>query len=116
MGRSPHPCLVKPQTVDMPALCVRASVGTVNNEARTIDLIFSTGAAVDRMDPWTGKRYREVLSMDPAHIRLDRLNAGAPLLDTHSGYSIADVLGAVQPGSARVEKGSGHRDGALQQA
>jgi hypothetical protein len=94
-------------TVDMPALCVRASVGTVNKEARTVDLIFSTGAAVDRMDPWTGKRYREVLSMDPAHVRLDRLNAGAPLLDAHSAYSIASVIGAVQPGSARLEKGQG---------
>jgi hypothetical protein len=91
----------------MPALCVRASVGTINPDTRTTDLIFSTGAAVDRMDPWTGKRYREVLSMDPAHIRLERLNAGAPLLDAHSAYSIADVIGAVQPGSARVEKGQG---------
>jgi hypothetical protein len=101
------PLSCEAQTVDMPALCVRASVGTVNKEARTVDLIFSTGAAVDRMDPWTGKRYREVLSMDPAHVRLDRLNAGAPLLDAHSAYSIASVIGAVQPGSARLEKGQG---------
>ncbi len=59
------------------------------------------------MDFWTGKRYREVLSMDPAHVRLDRLNAGAPLLDAHSAYSIGDVLGAVQPDTARLEKGRG---------
>jgi hypothetical protein len=79
----------------------------VNKEARTVDLIFSTGAAVDRMDWYSGKRYREVLSMDPAHVRLDRLNAGAPLLDAHSAYSVGDVLGAVEPDSARIENKQG---------
>lgn len=98
---------MKPLTVDLPALSVRAEVGGVNDEARTVDLIFSTGAGVLRMDPWTGKRYLEVLSMDPKHIRLDRLNAGGPLLDSHSAWSVGDVLGAVEPGSARIEKGKG---------
>lgn len=72
-----------------------------------MELIFSTGASVDRMDYWSGKRYIEKLSMDPAHVRLDRLNAGAPLLDAHSSYSVSDILGAVQPDSARIEKGKG---------
>jgi hypothetical protein len=98
---------VNPTTIDLPSLCVRADVGTVNEEARTVDLIFSTGASVDRMDYWSGKRYREVLSMDPAHIRLDRINAGGPLLDSHSAWSVGDILGTVVPGSARVEKGKG---------
>jgi hypothetical protein len=98
---------MKSETVDLPALCVRAEVGTVNEEARTVDLIFSTGAAVDRMDYWSGKRYREVLSMDPKAIRLDRVNAGAPLLDSHSAFSVGDILGTVVPGSARIEKGQG---------
>lgn len=96
-----------PQTVDLPALSVRAAVGGVNKDARTVDLVFSTGAAVDRMDYYSGKRYREVLSMDPAHVRLDRLNAGAPLLDAHSAYSVGDVLGAVQPDTARIANKQG---------
>jgi hypothetical protein len=98
---------VNRSTIDLPSLCVRAEVGTVNKEARTVDLIFSTGASVDRMDYWSGKRYREVLSMDPAHIRLDRVNAGAPLLDSHSAYSVGDILGTVVSGTARIEKGKG---------
>jgi len=98
---------VKPQTVDLPALCVRAAISTVNDDARTVDLIFSTGAAVLRTDWYSGKQYREVLSMDPAHVRLDRLNAGAPLLDAHSAWSVGDVLGTVQPDSARIQKGQG---------
>lgn len=98
---------MNPQNIDSPPLSVRASVGGVNKEARTVDLTFSTGAAVDRMDYWSGKRYREVLSMDPAHVRLDRLNSGAPLLDAHSAYSVGDVLGAVQPDSARIQSKQG---------
>jgi len=96
---------VKTQTVDFPALDVRATVGRIDDDARTVDLIFSTGAAVLRSDYWSGKQYREVLSLDPKHVRLDRLNAGAPLLDSHSAWSVGDVLGTVQPESARLEKG-----------
>jgi hypothetical protein len=98
---------VKTQTIDLPPLCVRAELGSVNEEARTVELVFSTGAAVPRYDYWSGKRYLEVLSLDPKHVRLDRLNAGAPLLDTHSAWSVADVLGAVEPTTARVDKGKG---------
>lgn len=99
--------MTSPRTVELPPLDIRADLGSVNEEARTVDVIFSTGAAVDRFDYWTGKRYVEKLSLDPKHIRLDRLNAGAAVLDTHSGYSLANVMGAVEPGSARVEKGVG---------
>jgi len=91
-------------TVDLPPLSIRADVATVDEEARTVELIFSTGAAVDRMDWWTGKRYLEKLSLDPKHIRLDRLNAGGPLLDSHSSGSVKDQLGAVVPGSVRLMK------------
>jgi hypothetical protein len=98
---------VHQKTIDIPALSVRAAVGSVNKEARTVDLVFSTGAPVDRMDYWSGKRYIEKLSMDPAHIRLDRLNGGAPLLDAHSAYSVGDVLGAVQADSARIQNKQG---------
>ncbi len=94
----------------MPPLSVRADVGSVNAETRTVSLIFSTGAAVVRTDMWSGKQYREVLSMEPKHVRLERLNNGAPLLDGHAGWSVGDVLGTVQPGSARIEKGQALAD------
>lgn len=92
-------------TVDLPPLSVRAAVGSVNEEARTVDLVFSTGAAVNRYDYFSGKRYREVLSLDPTHVDLRRLNGGAPLLDSHSAYTVGDILGTVVRGSARIEKG-----------
>lgn len=96
------------KTIEVPPLCVRADiVGGINDTERTLDVVFSTGAAVLRTDYWSGKQYREVLSMEPAHVRLDRLNAAGPVLDTHSAWSVTQMLGAVEPGSARVEKGKG---------
>jgi hypothetical protein len=83
-------------------LAIRAAVGSVNDEQRTVELVFSTGAAVERMDWWTGKRYIEKLSLKPEHIRIDRMNAGAPLLDAHSSYSINDQIGVVEPGTVNV--------------
>jgi prohead serine protease/Mu-like prophage major head subunit gpT len=93
-----------PRTVDLPPLCLRADVepDSVDEEDRSVDVVFTTGAAVERMDWWTGKRYFETLSTDPAHVRLARLNAGGPLLDTHGSYSVRDQLGSVIPGSALV--------------
>lgn len=92
------------RTVDFPPLSVRADVATADEETRSVELVFSTGAAVERMDWWTGKRYLEKLSLDPAHVKTDRLNAGAPLLDAHSAYSIADQIGTVVPGSVKLTK------------
>jgi hypothetical protein len=92
----------QPQNIDLPPLCLRAAVGSVNDEARTVDLVWSTGAALERMDWWTGKRYIEKLSLKPEHIRLGRLNAGAPLLDAHSAYSITDQIGVVVSDSVKL--------------
>jgi len=88
----------------MVPLSIRAAVESVNEETRTVDLVFSTGAAVERMDFWTGKRYIETLSLEPGQIRLERLNGGGPLLDAHGAYSVADQLGAVVPGSVSLTK------------
>jgi hypothetical protein len=91
-----------PQTVDILPLCGRAAVRSIDDENRSVELVFSTGAAVERFDWWTGKRYLEKLSLKPDHIRLERLNSGAPLLDAHSAYSITDQIGVVEPGSVKL--------------
>jgi hypothetical protein len=43
--------------------------------------------------------------MDPAHIRMDRMNSGAPLLDTHGRWSLAAVVGVVE--KAWIDNGEG---------
>lgn len=95
------------QIVDLMPLAFRAEIGDVDTTKRTAEIIFSTGAPVTRYDYLKGERYSEVLSMDPAHVRLKRLNSVGTVLDSHSAWSIGDVLGAVEPGSARIEKGKG---------
>jgi hypothetical protein len=82
---------------------MRAEVGSVDVEARTVELTFSTGAPVVRYDWMSGEKYIERLGMKPENIRLDRLNAAGPLLDAHSAWSINDQIGAVEPGSAKTD-------------
>lgn len=88
-------------------LAFRADVQSVDEAARTVDIVFSTGASVLRYDWMSGKRYIEKLGLEPSNVRLTRLNSVGSLLDSHSSYSVADVLGAVERGTARLEKGLG---------
>ena len=94
------------QRVRLGPLSVRDDLGprSIDDAARTVELIITTTAGVRRRDYWTGKEYVEILSMDPEHVRLDRINAGAPLLDSHSAWSVADVLGTTVPGSVSLTK------------
>jgi hypothetical protein len=84
-----------------------APVGTVDAKTRTAELVWSTGARVQRYDWWNDETYFEELSMDPAHVRLGRLQSGAPLLDTHNRYDLSGVLGVVEGATVRIEGGQG---------
>ena len=95
--------------IELAPLSFRAEVrpDSINAEARTAELIFSTGAPVMRYDWMTGTRYVETLSLKRPHVRLDRLNNGAPFLNAHSTWALSDVIGVVQPGSAKITDGQG---------
>lgn len=73
----------------------------------TVEVVWTTGAAVRRMDWRSGRHYSEILEVSDGAVRLDRLNAGAPLLDTHDDWSLRSVIGSVVPGSAKLEGGKG---------
>jgi hypothetical protein len=52
------------------------------------------------------EEYDDILTMVPEAVRLERLNQGASILDSHAYQAgLAAVLGNVVPGSARVEGG-----------
>ena len=86
------------------------------NEAdNSIECCWTTGATVRRLS-WRDGPYDEELVVSSNAIRLDRLNAGAPMLNAHSDWSLSDVIGAVVPGSARIEKGIGLARVALSKA
>lgn len=77
---------------------------TFDEKARTIDVIFSTGARVKRNTFFgMGEDFIEELSLARNHVRLDRLNNGASVLNNHNSQSLADVLGVVE--KARLTKG-----------
>ncbi len=91
---------------DMPLLGRSAAVGTVNVEARSVDLVWTTGAPVKRYDWWRERWYLEELSLDPAHVRMGRLQSGAAnLLNTHSSWDLSSVLGVIT--SADIDGGEG---------
>lgn len=66
--------------------------GTANVEARTVELVWSTGAPVRRRDPMTGETYDEILVLDAEACDLSRLNAGAPLLNAHGSWALSGVI------------------------
>lgn len=77
---------------------------TVDEKSRTAELLFTTGAKVRRV-PWFSEPYNEELSLKPNDVRMDRLNAGAPLLDSHNAGSLSSILGVVE--SARITSQGG---------
>lgn len=77
-----------------------------SEEDRTIEVVFATDTPVRRYD-WRADRYfDEVLSFDKKHIRTERLDSGAPLLDNHSAWGgVLTTLGVVE--SYRFEGNTG---------
>jgi HK97 family phage prohead protease len=83
---------------------VRAA--SFNEAENTVDVIWTTGATVRRRSYYEGP-YDEELVVERGAVRLDRLNNGAPLLNTHSDWDLDDVIGSVVPGTARLSNGVG---------
>jgi hypothetical protein len=63
---------------------------------RTVEVVFTTGADVARRDPWSGERWTERLEVSVAAVDLSRLNAGAPVLDSHRAGELRNVIGVVE--------------------
>ncbi len=79
---------------------------TVNRAARTVEVVWSTGARARNFVPPLGPIIEE-LDMRPEAVRMDALRSGrAPVLDTHRRAGTRDVLGRVT--SARLEAGRGY--------
>lgn len=91
-------------------ICVRAAEVAENSydeSTNTIEVVWAAGAKVRRYSWRDGTYYDESLVMKPEAVRLNRLNAGAPFLDTHDSWSLQSVIGSVVPGSAKIERGKG---------
>jgi HK97 family phage prohead protease len=97
------------EVIRLPQLLRDAEVraGSFDEGSNTIDVIFTTGATVRRVS-WMEGEFDEELVVDAKSVRLDRLNSGAPFLDTHGQWSLEDVIGSVVRGSANIKGGKGY--------
>lgn len=96
----------KGDSAQIPRELLAASITpeSVDADKRSVDVIFYTGAKVQRYN-WELGQYWLTLDLKPGAVRLDRLNNGAPVLDTHSDWSLSDVIGVVEKGW--IEDGKG---------
>ncbi|MFL1462468.1 prohead protease/major capsid protein fusion protein [Roseococcus sp. DSY-14] len=97
-----------PATPAMPIVAQRAlaAPATVDRAARTVEVVWSTGARARNFVPAFGL-ITEELEMSPNAVRMDALRSGqAPVLNTHRRGDARDVLGRVT--AARLERGRGY--------
>jgi len=83
---------------------IRAS--SYDEQDNTIEVVWTTGSTGRRVT-WMDGEFDEELVVDDKSVRMDRLNAGAPFLDTHNRFGLDAVLGSVVAGSARIINGTG---------
>lgn len=86
-------------------LSIRSDTFSVENN--TVDVTFTTGARGTRFMWSSWQTVDEELATEPVNVRLDRLNTGGPVLNTHQSYELDNQIGSVVPGSARMEGGVG---------
>lgn len=97
-----------PKKLDLP-LIVRAAQVIVDEgggEDRIAEVVWSTGSR-RTVSSWFSDDYEEELELNAGAVRLERLNAGAPLLNSHNAYDLDRVIGVVVEGSAKIERGQG---------
>lgn len=81
--------------------------GSFDESANSIDVIWTAGATVRRRS-WVDGPFDEELVVGDNSVRLDRLNRGAPFLNSHNDYDLRSVLGSVMPGTAVIKGGKGY--------
>ncbi len=83
-----------------------AAPATVDRAARTVEVVWSTGARARNYVPALGL-ITEELDMSPNAVRMDGLRSGqAPVLNTHRRGDAHDVLGRIT--AARLDRGRGY--------
>lgn len=82
--------------------------GAADAPLATAHMIFAAGAAVRRYDWYRDRSYMEQLVVEEGAIRMDRLQRGAPLLNTHNSWSLEAQLGVVE--NPTISNGEGMCD------
>lgn len=79
---------------------------SADTKARTVEMMWYGGASVERYDWMRDEEYLLSFSMEPSHVRLGRLQNGAPLLNSHDSWRLGSVIGVIE--NARIDGGKGY--------
>ena len=90
-------------TVELHTRRATLAPATADPEARTVEVVWSTGAPVRRRD--MAGQYIERLSLAPEAVDLSRLE-GASVLDAHRQTAVRDVLGSVRSAAVDGKRGT----------
>lgn len=100
------------ETYAMPMLArgdiARVEPKTIDEEQRTVEVTWTTGARVRRHGFFTDD-FDEELSLDEGAVDLGRLNSGAPVLNSHNAFDLTSVVGVVE--RAWIQGPKGRREG-----
>jgi hypothetical protein len=76
------------------ALGAQVAPQSINDEQRTVDVVWYTGVDVDRYSWTEGRAYK--MRLEPAGADLSLLNNGAPVCDNHWMAGVEDQKGRVE--------------------
>jgi hypothetical protein len=106
MTETEEPGAAAPEAPIIVAQRALAAPATVDRAARTVEVVWSTGARARNFVPTLGL-ITEELEMSPNAVRMGALRSGeAPVLNTHRRGDARDVLGRVT--AARLDHGRGY--------
>jgi hypothetical protein len=72
----------------------------------TCEIVFSAGARVKRYDWYRERYFLEELVVEEGAVRLERLDRGAPLLNSHWAWDLESQLGVVESPAIQAGKGT----------
>jgi hypothetical protein len=84
-----------PEQLPRHAIQAELEPGSFDAKARTVRVVWSTGARVRFWDFSAGE-YDLTLGLEPKNVDLDFARQGAPVLNAHRSYSAEDVVGVVE--------------------
>lgn len=80
---------------DLPIETRESALTVVRTEGRVIEVVWTTGARVDRYDWISDQRYEEELVVSDKAVRLGLLSNGGPVLDNHRRDGVSSILACV---------------------
>lgn len=75
-------------------LTVALKSSTVDIEKRTVDVVYATETPILTWD-WSEGQFYEVLAITPEAIMTERLDSGAPVLNSHDKWDVLKQLGVI---------------------